>query len=116
MERMSCYERLLESKKNIGLLMGIYKRLKRIVKLLYRSSVVRILLAALFCKIHPNTVALLLMMMRVRINVFNMQVPEQYKAKAIEMVKKVKSEASLDFKFLLFSQFVRILFSNIIIR
>lgn len=54
--------------------------------------------------------------MRVRVNVFNMQVPEQYKAKAIEMVKKVQSEASLDFKFLLFSQFVRILFSNIIIR
>jgi hypothetical protein len=58
----------------------------------------------------------LLLMMRVRINVFNMQVPEQYKTKALEMVKKVKEEASLDFKFLLFSQFVRILFSNIIIR
>jgi hypothetical protein len=30
-------------------------------------------------------------MMRVRINIFNMHVPKQYKAKAIEMVDKVKS-------------------------
>jgi hypothetical protein len=30
-------------------------------------------------------------MMRIRINVFNMHVPEQYKAKAIEMVKMLKS-------------------------
>lgn len=59
---------------------------------------------------------MLLMFLRVRINVFNMHLPEQYKAKAMEMVNKVRSEASIDFKFLLFSQFVRILFSNIIIR
>ena len=88
---MSYYQRLIESKRNLSFPMQVYKRLRRIAKFIYRSSGLKILLASLFCTMMANSVVCLLLMMRVRINVFNMQVPEQYKAKALEMMKKVKS-------------------------
>lgn len=113
---MSSYQRLIEAKKSLSLTMRIYKHLRKCIKFIYRSSGLKILLASLFCKRHLTSVICLFLMMRVRINIFNMQLPEQYKTKAAEMMKKMKDETSLDFKFLLFSQFVRILFSNIIIR
>lgn len=40
---------------------------------------------------------------------------EKYKSKALSIAEEIKKENSLDFKFLLFSQFMRILFFNIAI-
>ena len=65
---------------------------------------------------YPWAIILLLMihLVRVKVNVFHM-VMEKYKGKALEIAESIKRENSLDFKFLLFSQFMRILFSNIVI-
>ena len=41
---------------------------------------------------------------------------EKYKTKALDIAEEIKKENSLDFKFLLFSQFMRILFSSIVIH
>lgn len=57
---------------------------------------------------------LLYHLVNVKINVFAFSI-EKYKKKALEIANSIKGEESLDFKFLLFSQFMRILFSNIII-
>ena len=57
---------------------------------------------------------LLYHLINVKINVFALSI-EKYKQKALELAEAVKGENSLDFKFLLFSQFMRILFSNIVI-
>ena len=40
---------------------------------------------------------------------------KDYKDKAIAITNSIKVENSLDFKFLLFSQFMRLLFSTIVI-
>jgi hypothetical protein len=57
---------------------------------------------------------LLYHLVNVKLNVFAFSI-EKYKKKALEIANSIKGEESLDFKFLLFSQFMRILFSNIII-
>jgi hypothetical protein len=57
---------------------------------------------------------LLYHLVNVKINVFAFSI-EKYKQKALDIANSIKGENSLDFKFLLFSQFMRILFSNIII-
>ena len=59
---------------------------------------------------------LFILFKKVRINVFNVEMSEELKNKALKVVNKVKDEATLDFKFLMFSQLLRILFSNMIIR
>ena len=65
---------------------------------------------------YPWVIIVILMihLVRVKINVFHMMM-EKYKGKALEIAETIKRENSLDFKFLLFSQFMRILFSNIAI-
>ena len=59
-------------------------------------------------------VLLLYHLLRVKINVFNLLF-EKYKTKALNIANSIEKENSLDFKFLLFSQFIRILFSNLVI-
>lgn len=60
-------------------------------------------------------IALLLYhLVRVKLNVFNLLI-EKYKSKALSIADSIKKENSLDFKFILFSQFIRILFSNLVI-
>lgn len=68
-------------------------------------------------KSYPWLIIVLLTyhLVRVKINVFQL-VMEKYKGKALEIAETIKRENSLDFKFLLFSQFMRILFSNIAIH
>ena len=56
-------------------------------------------------------VLLLYHLVRVKLNVFNILF-EKYKSKALGIASSIEKENSLDFKFLLFSQFIRILFSN----
>ena len=59
-------------------------------------------------------VLLLYHLVRVKLNVFNMLF-EKYKSKALGIANEIKKENSLDFKFILFSQFIRILFSNLVV-
>jgi hypothetical protein len=65
---------------------------------------------------YPWIIILLLLyhLIRFKINVFYMLM-EKYKSKALSIAEEIKKENSLDFKFFLFSQFMRILFSNIAI-
>jgi len=65
---------------------------------------------------YPWLIIILLLyhLIRVKISVFYMLM-EKYKSKALSIAEEIKKENSLDFKFLLFSQFMRILFFNIAI-
>lgn len=55
---------------------------------------------------------LLYHLFKVKVNFFSVKFKD-YKDKAIEIANSIKVENSLDFKFLLFSQFMRLLFSTI---
>ena len=51
---------------------------------------------------------------KLKLNFFSVKFKD-YKNKAISIANSIKVENSLDFKFLLFSQFMRLLFSTIVI-
>jgi hypothetical protein len=55
---------------------------------------------------------LLYHLFKVKVNFFSVKF-QDYKDKAISIANSIKVENSLDFKFLLFSQFMRLLFSTI---
>jgi ABC-type transport system involved in Fe-S cluster assembly fused permease/ATPase subunit len=55
---------------------------------------------------------LLYHLFKVKVNFFSVKFKD-YKNKAISIANSIKVENSLDFKFLLFSQFMRLLFSTI---
>ena len=57
-------------------------------------------------------VCLLYHLLKVKINAVSFSM-KNYKERALEIADQIKGEDSLDFKFLLFSQFMRVLFSNI---
>lgn len=64
----------------------------------------------------PWIIVLILLyhLLKVKLSFFNFRF-EDYKDKAISLANSIKVENSLDFKFLLFSQFMRLLFSTIVI-
>lgn len=57
---------------------------------------------------------LLYHLFKMKLNFFSLKFKD-YKDKAIAIANSIKVENSLDFKFLLFSQFMRLLFSTIVI-
>lgn len=57
---------------------------------------------------------LLYHLFKVKLNFFSLKFKD-YKDKALGIANSIKVENSLDFKFLLFSQFMRLLFSTIVI-
>jgi hypothetical protein len=57
---------------------------------------------------------LLYHLFKVKVNFFSFKFKD-YKDKAMGIANSIKVENSLDFKFLLFSQFMRLLFSTIVI-
>ncbi len=64
----------------------------------------------------PWIVVLILLyhLFKVKVSFFSHRFKD-YKDKAISLANSIKVENSLDFKFLLFSQFMRLLFSTIVI-
>lgn len=64
----------------------------------------------------PWIIILVLMyhLFKLKLNFFSVKFKD-YKDKAISIANSIKVENSLDFKFLLFSQFMRLLFSTIAI-
>lgn len=57
---------------------------------------------------------LLYHLFKVKVRFFSLKFKD-YKEKAISIANSIKVENSLDFKFLLFSQFMRLLFSTMVI-
>lgn len=57
---------------------------------------------------------LLYHLFKLKVSFFSVKFKD-YKEKALSIANSIKVENSLDFKFLLFSQFMRLLFSTIVI-
>lgn len=93
-------ERVIAAKQSgVGLKENRWAKVRRWVKQKMPWIIILVLLYHLF---------------KVKVNFFSFNFKD-YKDKALEIANSIKVEHSLDFKFLLFSQFMRLLFSTIII-